>query len=826
MSETQKKFYLTTPIYYVNARPHIGHAYTTIAADVIARRQRLLLGDDNVWLLTGTDEHGQKVQRSALAAGITPQQFADEVSAQFRSLWQRMGITYNDYIRTTEPRHVQGVQKLFSALYSRGHIYLDTYTGQYSVGEEMFVEGPPGTIGPDGKPTETVTEENFYFRLSAFQSQVIDLIESGEFCIEPEARRNEVLSFLRGNVNQIGKDEGVWVHNSGKTAEEIDYTRIDEPANTPGGISYVPGALKDLSISRSSFDWGIPVPEPAASKSQKKHVVYVWLDALTNYMTAIGYGSGDPAQQNQFEKFWSADLHLVGKEIIRFHCVYWPAFLIGLNSRWEADPDYDPKKGRLILDDNFTSLLPKKVQAHGWLLFEESKMSKSRGNIVRTETILDAFGSLRPKPIDWPGAPLSDEYWKHEQDLFGSDVLRYFLLREIPFGQDGSFSFDALVQRYNSDLANGYGNLVSRTLTMIEKNLDGTHAALALPSTPALAEAARSLQSSAAKLITDLAADFTDLRFTRVLTSIAAYITEVDGFFSLAAPWKLAKSTEPNANEDLRAVLSTTAESIRIITALLYPILPYSAAKVWAQLGLGDIEAAARNGELNSIEWKGLKPGTKLGSLGPIFPRAPKELIQTMTDSEQTPTPPILSKLVDEKTTHTAPAPEDPTHPGAAPRTSELPHHDPGSHVGASSAPVPDLAKPPASHTEAPASGIFSTGAAATTSQIAIDDFVKIDLRVAKVLVAERIPKADKLLRLEVDLGYEKRQILSGIAQWYAPEDLIGRRIIIVANLAPRKMRGLESHGMLLAASHGEDGKPILATFAEGDEIELGSRLK
>ncbi|QNI38109.1 methionine--tRNA ligase subunit beta [Edaphobacter albus] len=794
MSDKQNKFYVTTPIYYVNARPHIGHAYTTIAADVIARRQRALLGEDNVWFLTGTDEHGQKVQRSAQAAGITPQQFTDEVSAQFRALWQRMGITNNDYIRTTEPRHVQGVQKLFGELYSRGHIYLDTYTGQYSVGEEMFVDGPPGTIGPDGKPTETVTEENFYFRLSAFQSQLIDLIESGDFCIEPESRRNEVLSFLRGPVNQIGKDEGVWLPNSGKTAEEIEFTRVDEPAYTPGGNPYIPGVLKDLSISRSSFDWGIPVPEPAASTSQKKHVIYVWLDALANYMTAIGYGSDNPEDKAKLEKFWPADIHLVGKEIIRFHCVYWPAFLLAAGLP-----------------------LPRKVQAHGWLLFEESKMSKSRGNIVRTETILDAFGNL-------VYASLFPDSTHAEQDLFGSDVLRYFLLREIPFGQDGSFSFDALVQRYNSDLANGYGNLVSRTLTMIEKNLDATHPGLTSPATDALAEAANKIAGSAVVLIDSTADDFAALRFTRVLTNIAAFITGVDGFFSFGTPWKLAKSDEPAAKEDLCAILSTTAEAIRVITALLYPILPYSTAKVWAQLGLGDIEVAARNGELNNLQWGGLKPGTKLGSLGPIFPRAPKELIQTMTDSEQTPTPPVLSKFVDEKTTHTKPAPADSTHPGAAPRTSELPHENPGAQVGASSAPVPELAKPPAPHTEAPASGIFA--AAESTPQIAIDDFVKIDLRVAKVLVAERIPKADKLLRLEVDLGYEKRQILSGIAQWYTPEDLIGRRIIIVANLAPRKMRGFESHGMLLAASHGEDGKPILATFAEGDEIELGSRLK
>jgi methionyl-tRNA synthetase len=864
MSDANKKFYLTTPIYYVNARPHIGHAYTTIAADVIARRQRTLLGDSNVWFLTGTDEHGQKVQRSAQAAGITPQQFTDQVSAQFESLWKRMGITYNDYIRTTEPRHLAGVQRLFSELYSRGHIYLDTYTGQYSVGEEMFVEGPPGTIGPDGKPTETVTEENFYFRLSAFQGQLIDLIESGEFCIEPEARRNEVLSFLRGNIPS-GASPLSSPSDSSESGILSERSESKDLRFSAKGTPYVPGALKDLSISRSSFDWGIPVPEPAASTSQKKHVIYVWLDALANYMTAVGYGSNNPEDVTRLEKFWPADLHLVGKEIIRFHCVYWPAFLLGLGSRWIPGDNGDPKSGKLILDPESTKLLPKKVQAHGWLLFEESKMSKSRGNIVRTETILDAFGALLAKPTESarPAKPTQKEglvkgtasavpqkagqqaasaaevplsyaeaqAWKHEQDLFASDVLRYFLLREIPFGQDGSFSFDALVQRYNSDLANGYGNLVSRTLAMIDKNLESTHPELRLPATPALAEAAQKLQDSASALIASIADDFAGTRLTRVLTGISAFITEVDGFFSLSTPWKLAKSDAPQARQDLRAVLAVTAEAIRTITALLYPILPYSTAKVWAQLGLGDIEAAARNGELNNLTWGGLKPGTRLGILGPIFPRADKGLIQIMTDAEQNPTAPIPSRLVDEKTTHTAPPPGESTHPGAAPRTSGLPHDNPGAHVGASSAPVPELAKPPASHQEAPASGIFATAAAPApaqqeNTQIAIDDFIKVDLRVARVLVAERIPKADKLLRLEVDLGYEKRQILSGIAQWYTPEDLIGRRIIIVANLAPRKMRGLESHGMLLAASHGEDGKPILATFAEADEIELGSRLR
>src|SRR5271170_8087870 len=416
---SKQKFYLTTPIYYVNARPHIGHAYTTIAADVIARRHRLL-GDDT-FFLTGTDEHGQKVERSAAAAGVSPQQFADQVSASFKALWDRMGITYDDYIRTTEPRHTKGVQKLFQHLVDREAIDMSTYTGQYSVGEEMFVEGPPGTIGPDGKPTETVTEENYFFRLSAYQRPLIDLIESNALAIQPEVRKNEVLSFLRGNVSE---------------AAETKKSKLGNP--------YLEGALKDFSLSRTSVSWGVPVP------GDERHTIYVWFDALINYMSAVGYGSSDSEQQKKFAQYWPADLHLVGKEIIRFHCVYWPAVLLSAGLP-----------------------LPKAITAHGWLLFEESKMSKSRGNIVRTETILDAFGTLKPKPTNGPGAVLSDEYWKHEQDLFASDVLRYFLLREIPFGQDGSFSFDAMITRYNADLANGYGNLVSRTLAMIEKYCDG-----------------------------------------------------------------------------------------------------------------------------------------------------------------------------------------------------------------------------------------------------------------------------------------------------------------------------------------------------------------
>jgi methionyl-tRNA synthetase len=815
---SKPKFYLTTPIYYVNARPHIGHAYTTIAADVIARRHRLL-GEDT-FFLTGTDEHGQKVERSAAAAGISPQEFTDQVSASFRTLWDRMGITYDDYIRTTEPRHTAAVQKLFQDLVDRDAIYLSTYTGQYSVGEEMFVEGPPGTIGPDGKPTETVTEENYFFRLSDYQLPLIDLIESGELSIQPEVRKNEVLSFLRGNPGVLAwEDEDPFdvAHSSpsGISQGKIEAAlRTGVLAKSKLGNLYVPGALKDFSLSRTSVSWGVPVP------CNEKHTIYVWFDALINYMSAIGYGSDDLDQQKKFAHYWPADLHLVGKEIIRFHCVYWPAVLLAAKLP-----------------------LPKAITAHGWLLFEESKMSKSRGNIVRTETILDAFGSLKPKPVDGPGPELSDEYWKHEQDLFASDVLRYFLLREIPFGQDGSFSFDALVQRYNSDLANGYGNLVSRTLTLIAKTsggvvedcLEANSLVFYMPERkethnhPANDEVLSASEGQAlgwrmTQVIESFAEKLQRTLFTDALATTAGAVASVDQFLTSRKPWA-ATETELS-QQGRRSTLYTAAEAIRIITALLYPFLPYATAKVWAQLGLGDIEVAARNGELKNLEWGGLRPGIQLGELGAIFPRAPKELIQVMTDMEN-PTVPTPSKLVDEKTTHTSAAPDDSTHPGAAPRTSALNEPNPGAQVAASAAVSTERAGTP-SHTEAAASGVFAASAAGSslpdTPQIAIDDFVKVDLRVAQIVVAERIPKADKLLRLEVDLGYEKRQILSGIAEWYTPEELIGRRIVVIANLAPRKMRGLESHGMLLAASEGENGKPVLATF--GEEIALGSRLK
>ena len=819
MSENPNKFYLTTPIYYVNARPHIGHAYSTIAADVIARRHRLL-GDDT-FFLTGTDEHGQKVQRSAEKAGIPPQQFTDEVSGSFRSLWKRMGILddslskddpllHRDFIRTTEERHKRGVQHLWRELETNGAIYLSSYTGQYCVSEEMFVDGPPGTIGPDGKPTETVTEENYFFRLSDFQLPLLDLIESGQLLIQPDTTRNEVLSFLRGNVDGVLGERLDTLGMSQSNKDALNICLADGSLKTTSKQTpYVPGALKDLSISRTSFTWGIPVP------GNEKHVVYVWLDALANYITAIGYGSDDPAEQAKFARYWPADLHLVGKEITRFHCLYWPAFLLALNPKLkhgpnEPMPQLTPAEHAAWAKD----WLPKSIVANGWLLFEESKMSKSRGNVVRTETILDAFASLCPpvpiaptpeaviltlnavkgmdpdagRPIDTsrpflpqtPAVPVQPA--KAQQDLFAADVLRYFLLREIPFGQDGTFSFDALITRYNADLVNGFGNLVSRTLKLIEKG-DGkvpspTTGPLRLPiaylgGNPVLST------DQFREFSTDTVSKYADYfhlhAFNSVLLGVDFFLTNVDGFLSAHAPWKM------QLDDPLRAdVLYTAAESIRIITALLYPIMPYATASVWRQLGLGDIEEAARNGELKDLQWGGLQPGTKLGPLSPIFPRADKGLAQIMTEMES---------------------------PAAA---------------------TPEAATPvtptPAAAAEAQPSNLEPR----TSDLISIDDFAKVDLRVAQIVVAERIPKADKLLRLEVDLGPNfnpsRRQILAGIAEYYTPESLIGRKVVIVANLAPRKMRGLESQGMIVAASIGPSGAPVLAGFLE--DVELGARLK
>jgi methionyl-tRNA synthetase len=671
-----KKFYITTPIYYVNAHPHIGHAYTTIACDTIARRQRLLGAE--TFFLTGTDEHGQKIERAALAAGKTPQQYADEISAEFRRLWKRMGISNDDFIRTTEDRHKKRVQELFRRIRDNGFIYKGTYTGQYCVSDELYVDGAqPGDPCPTcGRITETVHEENYFFKLSAFQEKLLELYANPEF-IRPESRRNEVISFVRSG-------------------------------------------LRDLSISRSTFTWGIPVPD------DPKHVIYVWLDALANYITAIGYGSSHAAAQEAFKKFWPADVQMIGKEIVRFHCVYWPAFLMAAGLP-----------------------VPKAIVAHGWLLFEESKMSKSRGNIVRTETILD---------------------------VLGADALRYFLLREVVFGQDGSFSFDALVQRYNSDLANGLGNLASRTLTMINRYFKGevpypSHTAARKPADDAIAEIAR-------KTIREFGTLFDQFQFSRALESAWSLVAAVDKYIVENEPWALGEKQDEDSRSRLATVLYTAAEALRIATALAHPVIPEATAKIWVQMGLGDIKQLA----LTDLAWGQFQLGTKLGDVQPVFPRADKSAIERM------------QKMEDERKSS----------PAAATQASA----------------TVDVSAPPAA-TSTPA--VTHANAAPANNKISIDDFSKVELRVGVVKVAERVPKSDKLLRLEVDIGTEVRQVLAGIAEAYAPETLVGRKVVIVANLAPRKLRGLESNGMIVAASL-EDGKPVLASFLE--DVPAGARLK
>jgi methionyl-tRNA synthetase len=682
-----RKFYITTPIYYVNARPHIGHAYTTIACDTIARRQRMLGAD--TFFLTGTDEHGQKIERAAQAAGKTPEQLTAEVSAAFRALWDRMGISYDDFIRTTSERHKRGVQALWRRIRDNGYIYKGTYTGQYCVFDELYVDAVgPGAPCPEcGRPTETVHEENYFFKLSAFADKLLRLYTEQADFIRPETRRNEVMSFVRSG-------------------------------------------LRDLSVSRSTFKWGVPVPD------DPKHVIYVWLDALSNYITAIGYGSPDKADQQKFEKYWPADLHMIGKEIVRFHCVYWPAFLMAAGLP-----------------------LPKGIVAHGWLLFEENKMSKSRGNIVRAETIVD---------------------------VLGVDALRYFLLREIVFGQDGSFSFDALVQRYNADLANGLGNLASRTLTMITRYFRGevpypSSQAARTPADGAIAELAT-------QAIAECSALFEQYQFSRALETAWGLVAAVDKYIVENEPWALGEKQDQQSLARLATILYTSAEALRIVTALAHPVIPDATAKIWAQMGLGEIKKFP----LAELKWGQLPLGIKLGSVQAVFPRADKSAIERMQSME-----------------------EQQRSVGVAGATEAQPAPKPsGSGQFATQA-----AATTAVHPAAPS----KAAATVPDGKISIDDFAKVELRVGQVKTAERVKGADKLLRLEVDLGTEVRQVVAGIAEAYAPELLVGRKVVIVVNLAPRKLRGLESNGMIVAASP-EGGKPVLCGFLE--DVPVGTRLK
>jgi methionyl-tRNA synthetase len=677
------KFYITTPIYYVNARPHIGHTYTTVVCDAVARRQRMMGLD--TWFLTGTDEHGQKIERSAAAAGCSPREFVDKIAGEFRALWDRMKITYDDFIRTTEPRHMRGVQALFMRLQERGYIYKGSYSGQYCVFDELYVDAVgPGAPCPEcGRPTETVHEENYFFKLSAMEDRLLKYYAEHPDFIRPETRRNEVVAFVRSG-------------------------------------------LRDLSVSRTSFKWGIPVP------NDPQHVIYVWLDALANYMTAIGFGSENPKDQEKLHRYWPADVHMIGKEIVRFHCVYWPAFLLA------ADLP-----------------LPKSIIAHGWLLFEESKMSKSRGNIVRSETVLDTLGG---------------------------DALRYFLLREIVFGQDGSFSFDALVARFNSDLANGLGNLASRTLSMIARYFDGE---VPYPSPSERTPADEAIAKLGEQTIADFHAQFGQFQFSRALETAWALVAAVNKYIVENEPWAVAERDDQDSRARLATILYTSAEALRIVTALTHPVIPDATARIWTQLGLGEIGQV----DLRSLAWGQLQLGTKLGPIEAVFPRADKSTIERMQQMEQQ---------------RAADANQEALPPSAQPAGTDA---QPGQPV-----------------TQAAASPSPSAPAPVADSKITIDDFLKVELRVGEIKVAEKVKGADKLLRMEVDIGTEVRQIVAGIAKAYEPEKLVGRKVVIVANLQPRKLRGLESNGMIVAASLGDDGQPVLAGFLE--DVPVGAKLK
>ncbi|HOK46851.1 MAG TPA: methionine--tRNA ligase [Bryobacteraceae bacterium] len=637
------KYYLTTPIYYVNAAPHIGHAYTTIVADMV-RRFKAMQGFTAV-LTTGSDEHGVNVERAAKRVGKSPKEFCDVIAAEFERQWQLLGLKIDRFQRTTNPQHARVVQDLFDRCRKNGYIYKGAYTGQYCIHDNLYVtEAKPGDPCPDcGRPTETITEENFFFKLSAFQDRLLELYDKHPEFIQPETRRNEVIAFVKQG-------------------------------------------LTDLSITRTNINWGIPV------KGEAPHVFYVWFDALSTYMSAV-----------EGEGLWPADLHLIGKEIVRFHAIYWPAFLMA------ADLP-----------------LPKRIFAHGWLLFEESKMSKSRGNIVR------------PEPI---------------RQTIGADALRYFLMREVVFGQDGSFSYDALVGRYNSDLANGLGNLASRTLTMINQYCGGAIPPCSMDGT---------IPQLAGQTIENSIAAFEAFEFSKGLETIWGLLSATDKFIVEQAPWALAK--KPEARAQLEAALYTAAEVLRIATVLLAPVLPESTAKIWAQLGMTEPLESVR---LQELKWGQLQPGQKVGEVAPVFPRIEaKSAIEKM-------------RALEEK---------------EAARQAAL------------------LGKTPEAQP------------AAQGEKISIDDFAKIDMRVGLVLEAEPVKGANKLLKLKVDIGEpQPRTLVAGIAEAYTPEQLIGRKVVIVANLQPRKLRGIESNGMIVAASL-EGGKPVLAGFLE--DVPVGARLK
>ena len=657
----KKTFYITTPIYYPSDKLHIGHSYTTVAADAVARYKRLKGYD--VMFLTGTDEHGQKIQRKAEEKGVTPKQYVDGIVSGIKDMWKLMDISNDRFIRTTDEYHIKSVQQIFKKLYDQGDIYKSEYEGWYCTPCESFWTKTQLVDGkcPDcGREVELTKEESYFFRLSKYQDKLIKYIEEHPDFIQPVSRQNEMLNnFLR-----------------------------------PG--------LEDLCVSRTSFDWGIPVT------FDEKHVVYVWIDALSNYITALGYGSSD---DSDYKKYWPADVHLVGKEIVRFHTIIWPAMLMAL-----GEP------------------LPKQVYGHGWLLLEGGKMSKSKGNVVDPVILVEKYGL---------------------------DAIRYFLLREVPFGSDGIFSNEALINRINSDLANDLGNLVSRTVAMIDKYFGGT-----LPSEKVSGDFDEDLKKMVTELTPKVEELMDKLQFSSALAEIWKVISRTNKYIDETMPWVLAK--DEASKPRLAAVLYNLAESLRVISILLQPFMTQTPAKIWHQLGLAGSDVLTWE---SARVWGGYPEGIPVNKGEVIFPR-----IDVKKEMEE------LEKLTAAKDENKA------DNSGNKDKSQK---------------------------------GGKEDKAEKQQEMITIDDFAKLDLRVAKVLEAEKVEGADKLLKLKLEVGSETRQVVSGIAKHYAPQDLIGKTIILVANLKPVKLRGIESQGMILAAT--DENGLVLATTDK--PIKSGSKI-